>query len=416
MDSIHDPDSRLWVSEKIQLSSYFDEYMKLANDYKPKNDMSTVSNDNIRKMIGLEDQNTGDPEADKAENDAKKVKFDNLLDVMDIKHLDIPGDLPPMQVKNPVGETHGPDVPKFEAQDIPEEGTNNLKSCFMQKWWLEKTKDKRKYKQRRMRQSRDDNDFMFCAEKPPEKIMNPQFTMKNVLYCVRVYRPFKHFQARQAGRTANVTIKYSQEIWLLGDNTLEDLRDMIKCTANLHIVGDRQADGLKTPVVRAEDEYKSGFIYVEGCFYNDMRDANNIDYSKVIRDWAEDSPRGIGPFTTGSMSVRLEDLDVRVGMPYVYVHQGEHEHLISFVDIRLIGKDDPQRPSDYPLVRSLGAQQSKYCMVCETYIAKWATKNHSRVTEDPYFWCGSCFKLFNYKNKEKIGKFDAFQFFDVNII
>ena len=136
------------------------------------------------------------------------------------------------------------------------------------------------------------------------------------------------------------------------------------------------------------------------------------------------------------MSVKLEDLDVRVGMPYVYVHQGEHEHLLSFVDIRLVGKDDPQRPNDYPLVRSLGAQQSKYdmvlilinlaypfiylysryCMVCETYISDWATKNHSRVTEDPYFWCYKCFNLFNYKDNEKIGKFDAFRFFDVNVI
>merc|ERR1719319_520980 len=367
-------------------------------------------------MIGLEDQHTEDPEADQKENDAKKVKFENLLDVMDIKHLDIPGDLPPMQCNNPVGETYGPHIAKYQSQKIPEKATNNLKSCFMQKWWLKNTKDKQKYKQRRMRQSRDDNNFMFCAEKPPEKTVNGQFSLKKVVYCVRVYRPFKHFQARQAGRTANVTIKYSQEIWLLGDNTLADLRDMIKCTTNLHIVGAKQVDTPLKRAVRAADEYKSGFIYIEGCFYNDMRDPGNIDYSKVIRDWAKTPPRGIGPFSTGSMGVKLEDLDVRVGMPYVYVHQGEHEHLLSFVDIRLVGKDDPQRPNDYPLVRSLGAQQSKYCMVCETYISDWATKNHSRVTEDPYFWCYKCFNLFNYKDNEKIGKFDAFRFFDVNIV
>ena len=35
--------------------------------------------------------------------------------------------------------------------------------------------------------------------------------------------------------------------------------------------------------VRARDKYKSGLIYIEGTFYVDRRDKNNIDYSEVSR-------------------------------------------------------------------------------------------------------------------------------------
>ena len=207
MDAIHDPDSRRWISNKIAAGSYFDEYIKLVNDFKPRNDMANLSDEKMKKMIGLEDQNTEDTAADQEANEAKRKKYLDLLEVMDVKNLDTVGDLPPMQVNNPAGETYGPDVARFCTRAIPQEAASKLKSCFLQQRWLEKTKDKRCYKQRRMRQSRDDNNFMFCAEKPPEKNVNPQFCLKQVLFCVRVYRPFKHLQARQSGRTANVTIK-----------------------------------------------------------------------------------------------------------------------------------------------------------------------------------------------------------------
>jgi hypothetical protein len=36
---------------------------------------------------------------------------------------------------------------------------------------------------------------------------------------------------------------------------------------------------------RAADVHKSCYIYVNGCFYNDTRDRDNIDLSRTIRDW-----------------------------------------------------------------------------------------------------------------------------------
>ena len=82
-----------------------------------------------------------------------------------------------------------------------------------------------------------------------------------------------------------------------------------------------------------QDVYKSGFIFIEDTFYNDFRHHSNLDYSHVIRKWAD--THGLGPFKTALMEkTKFEDLTVRMGYPYVYQHQGNCEHLIVFSDAR----------------------------------------------------------------------------------
>ena len=64
-----------------------------------------------------------------------------------------------------------------------------------------------------------------------------------------------------------------------------------------------------------------------------MRDPNNIDYSRVIRKWAEEHE--LGPFSTALMEdTAFLDLVLRFGYPYVYQHQGNCEHLVVFSDAR----------------------------------------------------------------------------------
>ena len=42
----------------------------------------------------------------------------------------------------------------------------------------------------------------------------------------------------------------------------------------------------------------------------------------MIRKWAEDPKKEVGPFEVASMEdVRLDSLQLRVGYPYVYIHQ-----------------------------------------------------------------------------------------------
>ena len=69
---------------------------------------------------------------------------------------------------------------------------------------------------------------------------------------------------------------------------------------------------------------------------NIFRWPDNLDYSESIRKWAEAKPsRMLGPFKTAKMEETLiRDLRVRLGYPYVYVHLGQHEHLVTFTDAR----------------------------------------------------------------------------------
>jgi len=400
MDRIHDPSARPWISDSIAVNEYFKEYSDVIKNEKPQKRTDDLKAKSIMKSMGLDDLEL----------------YKQVESVMDIENLSIPEEVEPMQINDPINDKiHGSSIPKFYKTPIPNEALGLLKTLALQDEWLKKSKDNIKVKFRRKRQSKHDNDHWFQAEKPAEKNKNWDIIDNAVLYRVRIYRPFKHLAPYQYGQTS---IKYSQELWLLGHNTLADIRDKIWCPADLNVVGAQQVDTVHKPAVRSLDVYKSSFIYVEGTFYNDTRDKNNIDYSEVIRSWAESDPkREVGPFKTGTMeTTRLDSLKLRLGYPYVYQHQGNHEHLLSFIDIRFLSPMDPQKITDYPLIRSLGSQLSRYCMVCQTSIAVWVTMNNRRVTEDPYFFCGLCYKTFNFVDKKRVGKFKEYRYFDVNTI
>ena len=50
-----------------------------------------------------------------------------------------------------------------------------------------------------------------------------------------------------------------------------------------------------------------------------MRDPDSVDYSEVIRGWAEDPMRGVGPFQSARMEEqRLDQMQLRLGYPYLY--------------------------------------------------------------------------------------------------
>lgn len=63
----------------------------------------------------------------------------------------------------------------------------------------------------------------------------------------------------------------------------------------------------------------------------------NKDYGRVIDEWSKARPEmRLGPFKHASMEhTVISDLKIRLGFPYVYVHLGVCEHLITFLDARL---------------------------------------------------------------------------------
>lgn len=73
-------------------------------------------------------------------------------------------------------------------------------------------------------------------------------------------------------------------------------------------------------------------FYFDNTFYVDTSKGAE-DYSEGIRKWA--SERGIFLGETVSMKdMKVEDLELRFGYPYVFKHQGLCEHLIILSDAR----------------------------------------------------------------------------------
>ncbi|ESO10957.1 hypothetical protein HELRODRAFT_137173, partial [Helobdella robusta] len=121
----------------------------------------------------------------------------------------------------------------------------------------------------------------------------------------------------------------------LGSNYLTQLRDKIYCSSDLVVNEDYKFDPDAPISTTTKDIYKSGFLFIEGTFYNDFRHEGSIDYSLSMKEWAEERPEIVGPFKYESMDgVKFLDLTIRIGQPYLYMHQGNCEHLIIFTDLR----------------------------------------------------------------------------------
>ncbi|CAH3195011.1 unnamed protein product, partial [Porites evermanni] len=212
---------------------------------------------------------------------------------------------------------------------------------------------------------------------------------KEVNYIVKEVAPTKEPLAFQEVKTDEVILSVAiyhprkqnkvQEFLVLGSQCLTELRDKIFCTADGMILGDHSEnpDALSQPT--AKENFKSGFFFIEGVFYNDRRDPLSRDYSKVIRDWAKDPQRrkcpGLGLFTSKRMEdMVFEDLKIRLGYPYLYCHQGNCEHLIIFTDLRLLDVDDERNRNEYPLQVFKHRGKRLRCRVCDVYTARYLFK------------------------------------------
>lgn len=239
---------------------------------------------------------------------------------------------------------------------------------------------------------------------------------QDILVYIRVYNPFIH-RSHSCSVEKLLKISVNSVIVMLGSQTLAQLRDKITCISDLSISTDiSDSPKRNTTGPSAKEVYKSGFFYIEDTFYNDFRDSSNIDYSEVIRKWAE--TRNLGPFRTASMdSVRIDSLSVKFGFPWVYQHQGNCEHLIVFSDVSLINSDDALAVSAYPRIHRLRPKRTRYCMMCGIFSVRWITTDNDRLPHNPCLFCDTCFNSYNYVDGEKLGNFKAYAYpFDPDLV
>ena len=93
---------------------------------------------------------------------------------------------------------------------------------------------------------------------------------------------------------------------------------------------------------------------------------------------------------------RFIDLDIRMGQPYVYLHQGNCEHMFIFSDVRLLSADDCFDRTCYPVVHNVLRAHRVRCRACDTFTATWMTSGSKRDPEDPCFYCDKCLRMFHY--------------------
>ncbi|XP_064474577.1 snRNA-activating protein complex subunit 3-like [Ornithodoros turicata] len=237
---------------------------------------------------------------------------------------------------------------------------------------------------------------------------------------VQVFKPLNMQTGVRKIRMGNcLAYKIESEIAILGCQTLTRLREKITCVSDVAVPGDFSEDPDMAQVPKATDLYKSGFFFIGDTFYNDMSDPLCRDYSQVICEWAQNPKRGVGPFKTARMEeTTILDLELRLGYPYLYVHQGYCEHLIVFMDVRMMHAEDSKHILDYPMIlKSFPFGKRVLCMMCRQATAKWVTYGNERVTDNPFFFCEVCFRSYNYTaSGKKIGEFRAQPFLDWNAV
>eukprot|EP00160_Parvularia_atlantis_P005744 Unigene14972_Nuclearia_a/m.44920 Unigene14972_Nuclearia_a/g.44920 ORF Unigene14972_Nuclearia_a/g.44920 Unigene14972_Nuclearia_a/m.44920 type:complete len:305 (-) Unigene14972_Nuclearia_a:94-1008(-) len=186
-----------------------------------------------------------------------------------------------------------------------------------------------------------------------------------------------------------------QEWLVLGSQPLSALRDRLSgfCLA------DHANDG---PNVR------SAFFFIENTFYNDMREPDNLDYSRPIIDWAQHPDRvhqqpGFAQYRAADIdAVLVRDLAVRVGQPYAYVHQGDCEHVIIFKDVRLVHASDPQDAREYPVRTFQSRIRKRLCRFCKERQANKVTYGDRLSGENPAFFCEPCYVMYHYDKDNRL--------------
>lgn len=90
---------------------------------------------------------------------------------------------------------------------------------------------------------------------------------------------------------------------------------------------------------------------------------------RPIRKFMDRKRDCFGPCNAKDMnSTQIIDLNLRLGQPYVYQHQGICEHLLIFTDLRLLNASDEQSINEYP-IRIFDSINHITCCTCRETVA-----------------------------------------------
>ncbi|GAB1605219.1 snRNA-activating protein complex subunit 3-like isoform X1 [Argonauta hians] len=257
-----------------------------------------------------------------------------------------------------------------------------------------------------------------AAEVRPAPSAGSRVTSPDALLFISLYKPKEHNKNNHKNNSKNLSmagVGLEHMFAVLGQQTLTELRDRICCVNDLLVTGDYSEDPDLDTNLCARDIFKSGYFFIEDIFYDDTRHADSLKYSEEVIEWA--AKDGIYYQSQLMEETRFCDLAIRVGHPYIYMHQGSCEHILVVSDIRMMHPYDSFNIHDYPLLVRRPSKKRTVCRICAYESARWMTEGSLNSLEDPSFFCQVCFRSIHYdKDGKKIGNFKAYKFFDSHIV
>ncbi|CAK5010352.1 unnamed protein product [Meloidogyne enterolobii] len=229
---------------------------------------------------------------------------------------------------------------------------------------------------------------------------------KDIVLTVQLLKPYNRTPEIQDSLKNRTEVKFL----VRGDMPLVKLREKIFCASDFWSNYEDFEIVPPDPECYFDHKFPSSFIFVHDTFYVDKRRANSIDISEPIREFMKRKKKDFGEFYVKDMAgVKIIDFKLRLGQPYVYVHQGFCEHLIIFTDLRLLLPRDIQRIEDYP-IRLFDIKTQKLCCACSDEISSFVVTESDRLPNSPAFFCSTCFTAFHYDNGQRIGNFKAYHY------
>uniref|UniRef100_A0A8R1I5B6 Small nuclear RNA-activating complex polypeptide 3 n=1 Tax=Caenorhabditis japonica TaxID=281687 RepID=A0A8R1I5B6_CAEJA len=150
-----------------------------------------------------------------------------------------------------------------------------------------------------------------------------------------------------------------------GDTLLFDLRQKLCCQSDtiVPLENGEELNPMNLDFCTAE-KFPSAFIFIHDTFYVDSSSPHAKDISFPIRNFMQQKEIFDPVEATKMDDIRIVDLKLRLGQPYLFQHSGNCEHLLVFHDLRLLHESDPHGLEKYPFTLYEKTNDRK-CEVCK---------------------------------------------------